>query len=221
LFLERLEASWRRMAFFTLPTAVGYLAFGSFLVAALYGTGEFGRPETWLVYLVLAGYSLGIPATTTSRLLQNSFYALGDTRFPARVAAERMVISAAAALPLMLGFDRVSVSGVLGGGIGGSLFLGALGLSLASAVGAWWELLRLGRGLGRRVEGLRPPWRHLSTWLVLALAATLPALALAWRLPSLHPLLEGALVPGTFAAAYLVLTRLVGMSELRSWLGRG
>jgi putative peptidoglycan lipid II flippase len=69
------------------PTSLLPISLFGFLVAGFYRQGRFGLAENWLVYLVLCGYSTGILATTTSRLLQNTFYALGDTRSPARIAA--------------------------------------------------------------------------------------------------------------------------------------
>jgi putative peptidoglycan lipid II flippase len=140
--LARVRRALRYVAFLNVPTVIGYLVFG-YLVIGVYRRGNFGRADNWLVYLVLCGYSTGILATTTSRLLQNTFYALGDTRSPARIAAIRVGTSALMAVPLMLLLDRIPLSAVVGPLPGSALFIGSVGLSLASGFGAWMELTQL------------------------------------------------------------------------------
>jgi putative peptidoglycan lipid II flippase len=215
--LGRVRRSLARMAFFNVPTAVGYLAFGFLIVGALYRTGSFGPADTWLVYLVLCGYTLGLLATTSARLLQNTFYALGDARTPARIAMTRVAVSTSLAVPLMLWLDRFPVTALVGARAAGRpVFLGAVGLGLTSALGGWFELWRLRRALARRLPGEILPLGVLGRMLGLAAAAALPAAALAWLLPPLHPALRALLVVGTYAAAYLLLAHLAGVGETRA-----
>ncbi|MEL6614454.1 MAG: murein biosynthesis integral membrane protein MurJ, partial [Bacteroidota bacterium] len=130
-FLERVRRSLGQILYLVVPTVVGYLAFGYLVVGVLYQTGQFGVEDTWVVYFVLAAYTLGLAATTASRLLQNAFYALDDTKTPARIAIWRVAISAAVGSALMLVFDRLSVFDVVGvGEEASSLQLGAVGLAL-------------------------------------------------------------------------------------------
>src|SRR5258708_32788413 len=135
--LQRVRRALGAVAFLNVPTVVGYLAFGYLVVGAVYRRGSFGGADNGLVYLALCGYSTGILATTTSRLLQNTFYALGDTRSPARIAAMRVGTSVLIALPLMYLLDRFPLSALVGPLPGAPLFLGSVGLSLASGFGAW------------------------------------------------------------------------------------
>ena len=117
---------------------IQYLCFGYLIVGALYRTGRFTAGDNWIVYLVLCGYSLGLLATTWSRLMQNAFYARQDTKTPARIAVARVAVSAGAAVPLMLWLDQFAIDGVVAaagsGGIGangvldGRKLLGAVGL---------------------------------------------------------------------------------------------
>jgi putative peptidoglycan lipid II flippase len=219
--LARVRRSLRQTAFLNVPTFAGYLAFGYLLVGLLYRTGAFQRQATWLVYLVLCGYTLGLLATTSSRLLQNTFYALGDTRSPARIAALRVAVSAALGVPLMLALDRLPVSALVGGeGAGGTLFLGAVGLALASGVGAWLELALLRRALARRLPGPFLPWKEVGRMVLLAAAAALPA-ALLWRfLPPFHVTVRALAVVGCYGAVYLLLARFAAPEELAIWTGR-
>ena len=213
--VARVRRSLRQMAFLNVPTFVGYLAFGFLLVGALLGGGSFGFEDNILVYLVLCGYTLGLLATTSSRLLQNTFYALGETRPPARVAALRVLVSAALGLPLMLLLDRYAVPA----GSEEPLFLGALGLALASGIGAWLELLLLRRALTARGAGSVLPVPEMAKMTGLAVAAALPAALLWWLLRPLPVVAQALLVIGTFGAGYLLLARLSGMEELEAWTG--
>ena len=171
----RLHEGLGRVAFFVVPTAVAYLVLGDLVVATLLQTGRFDAGDTRLVWYVLAAFSLGLVATTASRLLQNGLYALGDTRTPARIAGLRVALAAVLGAVLMLQLDRVVVDGPGLGGLdvagavpalvplpaelrdatGGALRLGAVGLALASAAAAWLELGLLRRRLQARVGPLR------------------------------------------------------------------
>ena len=226
--LARVRRALGTVAFLNVPTVVGYLAFGYLVVGAVYRRGSFGGADNGLVYLALCGYSTGILATTTSRLLQNTFWALGDTRTPAKVAAQRVGVAALVALPLMFWLDRFPVPPAFGAQPPGQrLFLGVLGLSLASGAGAWLELARLSAALRRRLPAFELPWRDDLRILLLALAAAAPA-ALLWRLlpASLPGLLKAVPVLLTYGVLYLAAGALAGRTELaaaaeRLGFGRG
>src|SRR6185369_9922734 len=171
--LRRVLRVLRSMAFLNVPTVVGYLCFGWLVIGALYRSGAFTVGDNWLVYLVLSGYALGILATTSSRLLQNTFYALGESKVPARIAVQRVVTSVLVALPLMFVLDHYPLS-LLIGTKAGALRLGSVGLSTASAVGAWLEVLRLRGKLRERLPGFDLPWRDDLRMIGVALAAAVP-----------------------------------------------
>jgi putative peptidoglycan lipid II flippase len=217
--LARVRRALRYVAFLNVPTVIGYLVFG-YLVIGVYRRGNFGVADNWLVYLVLCGYSTGILATTTSRLLQNTFYALGDTRSPARIAAIRVGTSAAVAVPLMLFFDRYPLSSLVGPLPGRTLYLGSVGLSLASGVGAWMELTQLRAALRRRLPEFELPWREDARVVLVALAATVPGALVWWLLPrGLHPIAKAVLVLGPYGLAYLALAKLAGIEEVEAFVG--
>lgn len=220
-FLRRLNRSTSQMLFMTIPTLVGYLIFGFLIVGAIFRTGTFGLNDSWLVYLVLAGYSLGLLATTISRLLQNAFYALKDTKTPAKIAVLRVAVSAGLAVPLMFLLDRFSVGGLLGFAPDDQpLFLGAVGLALGATLGAWIELWRLSRSLKNRIHLFTLPWRAVTKMLSRSLAAAAPAALLWWILPEWHVALKAAAVLAVYASVYLGTAYLQGSPEMRSWTGR-
>lgn len=216
--LLRVHKALRSVAFLNVPTVVGYLAFGLAIVGVFRG-GAFGKDQAWLVYLVLCGYATGILATTTSRLLQNTFYALGDTKYPARIAVVRVLTSAAVAVPLMFWFDRYPLGALVPAAAGSRLYLGPVGLSLASGFGAWMELGLLRRSLRRRIPGFHLPLRDDAKMAGLALAATLPGATVWWLLPHWPPIVTAACVVAAYAVSYLALAQAAGLEEVRSFTG--
>jgi putative peptidoglycan lipid II flippase len=138
----RVRIAIRRMAFLLVPSAVAYVFLGDVITAALFQRGEFGPADTAAVHLVLAAYALGLPASASSRALSSAFYALRDTRTPALIATGRVLLSLAVGASLMFPMDRFAV---------GDLRLGAVGLAIGSAVGAWTEYALLRRRLVRHL----------------------------------------------------------------------
>ncbi|MFQ5527634.1 MAG: murein biosynthesis integral membrane protein MurJ [Thermoanaerobaculia bacterium] len=216
----RVVHALRRISFFVVPTQVGYLAFGFLIVGALYRRGQFGAADNWLVYLVLAAYSLGLVATSWSRLLINVFYARGETRKPARISIGRMLVSMTIGVALMFWLDRFGV-GDLVAGIGGdheNLMLGAVGLAIGSAAGAWFEWLRLRFEVRRLGVELAWPTSPTSAAYGRALAALALGAALwFWTRKAPHLIAGGVVVFG-YAGAYLALSKLQGVPEVEDVL---
>ena len=220
-FIRRLNRSTSQMLFLTIPTLIGYLIFGFLIVGAIFRTGTFGLNDSWLVYFVLAGYSLGLLATTMSRLLQNAFYALRDTKTPAKIAVLRVAASAIIAVPLMFVLDQYSVGDVVGiAPADRPLFLGSVGLALGATGGAWLELWRLTSKLKARVDLFALPWSAVGRMVAMSVFAAGPA-GLVWMLlPDWHVALNAGIVILVYAATYIGLAYMRGAEELKAWAGR-
>ncbi len=211
----------RRISFFVVPTQVGYIAFGLLIIAGLYRRGEFGAADNWVVYAVLAAYSMGLLATAWSRMLTNVFYAEGETRTPARIAVARIVLSLAIGVALMIWLDRVSVDSLVGdaglvgalGDKGGRLRLGAVGLAIGSAFAAWFEWLRLRSGLRRLELSVAWPTAHVLAAYGRALVALAGGAALWYLVRDWAYLPAAALVLVGYASAYLVLSKIQSVPE--------
>ncbi len=246
VFLERIDRSIRQILYMVIATAVGYLGFGFLVVATLYQTGRFGLEDTWLVYFVLAAFTPGLVATTMGRLLQNAFYALDDTKTPAKIAVIRVVVSILLGATLMFVLEPAALADLLSNVFGGPfdglraenlltvpglvgipqegrpLLLGAVGLALGASVAAWVELSQLIRALRRRVPEFRLPWARMLQMLGLAGLASIPAALLRWLVPA-EPFpvwLYGPAILGVFGVAYLTLGHVLGFEEGESWVGK-
>lgn len=220
-FLARIQRSMRQTLFMTVPSAIGFILFGFLLVGLIFRGGAFGLNDTWLVYIVLAGYSFGLIATTVSRLLQNAFYALHDTRTPAKIALVRVALSAVVATPLMFWLNRFSVSGTIGFvHTGQVLYLGAVGLAIGTTVGAWLELWQLRGALRKQIDDFTLPWRSIGAMVLRSLAAAVPAGLLWWLLAGASFYLVAVTVPLLYGLAYLALAYLGRAPEMEAWTGR-
>ena len=126
------------------------------------------------------------------------------------------------ALPLMFFLDRFrldSLVGPIAGPLPGrTLYLGSMGLALASGFGAWMELYQLRRALRRRLPEFELPWRDDGRMILLALAATLPAALVWWLLPPLRPIFKAVVVLGIYGMSYLLLAKLAHLEEVESLL---
>ena len=212
-------------AFLNLPSFLAYLLLGLPLVEGifqLFGRG-FGAAESRLVYLVLAAYSVGLPASTSSRVLQAAFYARGDTRTPARIAALRVAMSLIVGLPAMLWLDRQRLDDLaVFGAPGSALRLGAVGLGLAATLAAWLELGALRRAARTRLPSLVWPSRAFLRFTLYALGAACPAAlaALATAGWAGHPTVRAAVVFALFGTGYLALAAAFGEAPAKAWLAR-
>ncbi|QBI20018.1 murein biosynthesis integral membrane protein MurJ [Egibacter rhizosphaerae] len=217
----RLRDGLARIAFFVAPSILGFVVLGEFIIRLLYERLAFDASDTRLVWFILIGFCVGLLATTSSRLLQNTLYAAGDTRRPAVYAALRMLLAATLGAVLMLQFDRVALMpdgdlalvgelpalGPLDAGLREDPALprlGALGLAIAAGVSAWLEFGLLRRAVRRRlgVHVRVGGGRLARTWAAVAVAGVV-AVAAVLLLGDLPALVGTPLAIVTTGVTYL------------------
>jgi putative peptidoglycan lipid II flippase len=224
---ERTRAGLARVAFYVVPTAVAFLALGDTFVAALYQTGRFDRAQTLLVFAALAAYTVGLLASTGTRLFSSAFFALRDTRTPAKIAALRVLVAAVLGFVLMVQFEPIHIQWIglhLSAGLWGGVRiagqpLGAVGLALGAGLAAWLEWTLLRRALRKRMGPVGVGAGYLSRLFAGALAGA----AAGWGirlLVELHPVWQGLLVMGGYGAVYFAVTGVLGVAEARVFFGR-
>lgn len=221
----RIDDGLERVGFWVAGSALLYLVVGDKVVGLLWGSGAFDRQVQLTVWAVLGVFSLGLIATTSSRLVQSLLYGIGDTTTPARVAVMRVLVSMAIGGIAMLQLDRF---GLVDGGITlldpGSLpawtpvsaalrdtgtldqlRLGAVGLALGATAGAWLEWRRLATAAATHL-GTRPVLAGRRRGrLVMPLLAALGAGIVMRVLVDGWPLLPAAIVAiGVTGATYVV-----------------
>ncbi|MBM4193241.1 MAG: murein biosynthesis integral membrane protein MurJ [Gemmatimonadetes bacterium] len=208
---ERLGPGLRMIAVLVIPSAVAFLLLGDVVAGGLLRTGRFSDSDVQWVWATLAGSAAGLLAGTFGRLYSAAWFALHDTRTPARIAVVRVTISAVLGAALALGGPRL---------LGVDAKWGVAGITIASGVAAWCEYALLKRRLDARVGATGIPARFvLSLW-----AAASAAAAFAWLVqagvPQAHPLIVAATVLGAYGAAYFALLAALGIPEGRDLLRR-
>lgn len=230
--VDRLDDGLARIAFFVGGTSVAYLVLGDLVVSALLQTGEFRAEDARLVWYVLAAFTIGLLATTASRLVQSALYALGDTKGPAAIAAVRVVVAATVGVVLMFQLDRVGLAGPGVDGLlllerlpaplaplpvaartDGALRLGAVGLAAASGTAAWLELALLRRRLARAGARVRLGGGTLGRLVIAAAAAALVAAALRPVVAELQLIPALLLAGAPTGLVYVSTSRLLGVPE--------
>lgn len=208
---NRLGRGLAQISLLVVPSAVGYLLLGDIAVSAIYETGRFSAADTRYVWLVLAAYSVGLIASTTTRLFSSAYFALHDTRTPARIALLRVAVSGVLGAAVTLYALRINRD---------LLPFAPIGLALATSVASWIEWVLLRRGLVQKLGGTGV-WRGLLPRLfAAALVAGALAFGIASLLPDLHPILRAVLVLGPYGVAYFILARLFGVSQAGELMNR-
>lgn len=220
---RRVEAGLRQMSVFVVPSAIGYLMLGDIILGAMYERGEFVRADTLLVWFILAAYSVGLLASTASRLYSSAFFALQDTKTPAKFAAVRVITSALLGGTLMVMLEPVRVFGITVGRDTAVTVLGnpigAAGLATGAGVAAWVEWLLLRRALGRRI-GDASAAAVLLRLVLAAVVAGAAARGLLLLLPPLPRLIELVVALLPFGAIYFGIASLTGVDEVHAAIRR-
>ena len=207
----RLNAGLRRIAFFVIPSAAAFLAFGGVIAGALFQTGKFTAEDSRYVWAILAGSAVGLLAATMGRLYSSGYYALRDTRTPLRFAILRVFLTTllgylcAVPLPPLLGVDPK---------------WGVAGLTASAGIAGWLEFFLLRRGLNRRIGATGLPFLLLSGLWAAALAGAAAGYAAGQWITVVQPWARAALILAPFGAVYLGLTMAAGVREARAIGGR-
>ncbi|NIR34819.1 MAG: murein biosynthesis integral membrane protein MurJ, partial [Actinobacteria bacterium] len=230
--VQRTQRALERIAFWMLLAAFIAVAAGDLIVGVLFQGGAFDRTDGALVWFVLAAYAVGLPAIGASRLLQNTCFAVGDTRGPARIAAVRVGIAATVGLVVMFPFDHIIVGpdGLVGAGdawlefgpldeaareLEGPVRMGAVGLAIGSALGAWVELTLLSMLVRRHVPSLDDPRRSLLRPAVAGALAFALTAAIKLGVDGLPLIPEAIVVVGAGVVLYALIGHRVGVRDSR------
>src|SRR5690606_32820793 len=139
---SRLETAAARIAFFVIPSAVAFIAFGHVIAGLLFQSGAFTAADARWVWGTLAGSTVGLLAATLGRLYSSAHFALGDTRAPRRFAIVRVAVGLVLGVSLALLGPRL---------LGIDPRWGTAGLAAGSGLAGWIEFYLLRRSLRGRI----------------------------------------------------------------------
>jgi putative peptidoglycan lipid II flippase len=178
----QVSVALERIHFLLIPSMAAFFLLGDVFIGGLYQRGEFLPTDTPVVYAVLAAYAVGLLASSGSRVLSSTFYAMRDTRTPARMAYLRVVVSLVVGISLMFPLD---------GFASGELHYGATGLALGASVAAWLEYILLRKRLASALGPHGPARSVRGKVLGATTVAALAAVAAKWTLGSNVPRHDG------------------------------
>ncbi len=193
----RLDAGLRQIAFFVVPSALAFLAFGDVIAGALFQTGRFTHDDAVTVWGILAGSAVGLLASTLGRLYSSTYYALRDTRTPLNYALVRVALTTALGLVFAFPLRRA---------LGLAEIWGAAGLTASAGLAGWVEMLLLRATLNRRIGPSGLPREYVAKLWAAAVAGAAVAFAIKRGLPPLHPIAVAALVLGAYGVVFVAAT---------------
>lgn len=208
---QRLSRGLRNIAYFVVPSAAAFLAFGNVIASVLFQYRKFTPQDSLYAWGILAGAAVGLLASTMGRLYSSTYYALHDTRTPLRFSMVRVGLTTvlgylfALPLPRLLGIDP---------------HWGAAGLTASAGIAGWVEFSLLRSRLNRRIGVTGIASRFVGVlWLCAAIAA-----AAGWGMRVLtagrNHLVAGLLVLATYGVVYLAASLVAGVPEARTALAR-
>ena len=177
------------------PSVVGFLAFGDLMSGALYEHGLFTPKNSQFVWAILAGSAVGLIATTVGRFYASAFYAIGDTKTPARFAFVRIALVILLGVLMARGIPYVFHL---------DLMWGTPGLTLSAGIAGWIEFTLLRSALKKRIADFSVPVSFLmKCWAVALLAAALTT-GLRWvEVPQRFHWLKYLAILTAFGLVYL------------------
>jgi putative peptidoglycan lipid II flippase len=212
---RRLDNGLRQIAFFVVPSAMAFLAFGDVLAGALLQGGRFGHVEAVYVWRILAGSAIGLLASTLGRLYGSAYYALRDTRTPLRYAVIRVVLTTGLGYLFAIELPpRLGISGEWS----------AAGLTASAGIAGWVEFLLLRATLSSRIGRTGLPVSYVvRLWSAAAIGAALGwtvKLVLIPRFPPLHPIVIAIVVLGPYGLTFFGIGALIGVEEVSTGFDR-
>ena len=205
---KRLNRGLQQIAFFIIPSVVGFVFLGDLIVGAVFQTGEFQAETTRTVWIVLAAYSLGLLTSTLGRLYSSTFFSLKDTRTPLRFAIFRVLSSTL--LGLTFGFYGPKVFAL-------DANWGVPGLAISASLAGWIEFYFLRRALNKKIgiTGL-PLTFSLRVWGV-AFVSVVLALGVSkfFVSDSLHVILRAMIVLIIYGVSYFFIGHLMKIEQAR------
>lgn len=208
---QRILASTKRVGFFVVPSAVGFIALGDVITAAIYQTGKFTHADSIKVWTILAGSGVGLVASTVGRLYSSAYYALRDTRTPLRFAIVRVILTTVLGylcsrpLPRLLGVDP---------------FWGAAGLTASAGFAAWVEFTLLRRGMNMKIGRSEFPTSYFARLWMAAIVGAAAAWGVKLALHPQRPLVAAVEILAPYGVVYLGLTALLGVQQAGGLLRR-
>jgi putative peptidoglycan lipid II flippase len=203
-FRQTLSTGMRATIFLVLPAAIGYFVLGKPIVRLIIEHGVAGAESTELVAAVLRLFVLGLVPFSLFQLFLRAFYSIQDTKTPFVINCGAVALNTAINVPMFAAF-------------------GVQGLAAGHAIAYVFGVSVQGWVLSRRIGGI--DGRRVVDAAVRIAAAAVGMGVIVWVVHRVTDAVMGDTAVGDIAAvgvpvgvgalAYLVLSHLVRVQELR------
>jgi putative peptidoglycan lipid II flippase len=209
----RLNRGLQQIAFFIIPSVVGFLALGDLIVGAVFQTGEFQADSTRYVWMVLAGSTVGLLASTLGRLYSSTFYSLKDTRTPLKFAMIRVALTTglgalfAFYVPKYLGLDAR---------------YGTAGLTASAGLAGWIEFYLLRKALNKKIGHTGLPIKFQGQVWAIAIIGAAAGFAVGHLLvPShWHVIIRAFIALSVYGVCYFSLGVILQLEQAKALTGK-
>jgi len=200
--IKTISRGLRAAVFIALPATAGLILIRSALVSAAFQRGEFTAADTAITSIVLSFYVLGLCGYFLQQIVIRAFYAIQDSKMPARTAAIAVAVNIILNLTLVW-------------------FMGAAGLALSTAVCSYLQVAILLSVLHKRFDGLR--YKAIILTAVKTIVATVVMYtagvlilkyAHTWPTDLKHNILRLVIVTLPCAGLYILTARLLKIEML-------
>lgn len=209
----RLNRGLAQIAFFIIPSVVAFLLLGNLIVGAVFQTGEFQKENTQYVWMVLAGSTVGLLASTLGRLYSSTFYSLKDTKTPLRFAIIRVVFTTV--LGVLFAFYLPSALGL------GARW-GTVGLTASAGIAGWIEFYFLRKALNKIIgkTGLKIKYQ-LQVWFIALLSAGISAGLIQYgAFENVHIIVQAAIAISIYGMFYFSLGYILKIEQAHAIIER-
>ncbi len=203
-------------AFFTLPSAVALFVIPYPIITVLFEHGAFSSKDALATSYALSAFALGLPAFILVKLYVPTFFAMGDTKTPVKVAVICLLAN------VLLNITFINLLPAIG-------LMPHIGLALATSCSSWLNFTLLIIMLKKRKMVSMDRKAHLRLIRIAASAIIMGILALiGW---GYKPVLENAsLMTRLFALLALLasmsgtyflmifITRAINLGDIRAYL---
>jgi putative peptidoglycan lipid II flippase len=208
---KRLDAALPRVAFFVVPSAVGFLVLGEAISGVLLQHGRFTHEDSIRTWAILGGSAIGLVASSLGRLYSSTFYALRDTRTPLWFAVIRVMLTGG--LGYLFAFPLPRLLGL-------PVWTGAAGLTASAGIAGWVEFLLLRRAISRRIGPTGIPRSLLARLWAASLLSGAVGYGMMLLISPQHQMIRGASAIILFAIVYGLCTLALGIPEARALAAR-
>ncbi len=208
-FLKTITRGLQGAIFIALPATAGLILVSTTIVRAAFQHGAFGMADTAITSVVLSFYALGLCGYFLQQIITRVFYAMQDSKLPAKTAALAVIVNIILNLTLIW-------------------FMGAAGLALSTAICSYLQVSIMIALLRHRFEAIN--YRRVAvTFFKSAIATAAMYLtgliilksACTWPVSTKFDILRLLAVVTSCAAVYIASAKLLKIEALGLLTGRG